>query len=549
MSKKRLSLSLIFATACISYAPALFFKLTYLDDHIAILDNYNFLIKWINLFVAFQRDVLSVFGGGAGYYRPFGVITMIWDAHMSGTNPFSFHLTNIILHAAVSCLLYLVLSRMSKAGNKINLILALLFAVHPISVPAVAWIPGRGETQLALLILLSFYYFLPGNQHFILHQLFLLCAIFTKESALIFPLVLAFYGFLYRGSPKFARGLALWRYYLGWVICALLFIFAKHKAVGAFASGMGLQDMFWSVINNASGVFLYIGKIFLPVNLSLLPILRDSNLIIGQIVTLAICAALAAILIFGRKPGKNIVRPDFRIIVFGLFWFLAFLLPSFIYPDLSKFPGFFEQRAYLPMVGILFALQEIAAAFKSPLSKYKGILSWLIIALVLVFAAMTFVRDFDFRDRLPFWKRAVKDSPHSAFGRKNLGAMYYLDDEFDLAEKEFQKSAELNPEETIVHNNLGLIQMAAGKFAEAEEEFKKEIAINPAYDNVYYNYGLLRYKEGKPDEAKELWQKAVNLNPGLARAWQALIGLATERKNQEEAQMYLKKAESIGLKL
>ena len=550
MLRRRVSLLLISAATFISYIPALFCKLTYFDDQVAIINNQSFLLKWSNLFVAFQRDTLNVFGGvGGGYYRPVGMFSMIWDAHCSGTNPFSYHLTNVILHVAVSCLLYLLLTRMSNAGNRINLTLSLLFAVHPVFVSAVTWIPGRGETQLALFILLSFYYFLPGSRNFILHQLFLLCAIFTKETALILPVVLFFYWYLYRRSPEFSRGLVIWRYGLGWVICALLFILAKHNAVGSFASGMGLKNILWSVANNFQGVFLYIGKIFLPVNLSVLPVLKDANLIIGEVVAVILCLGLAGILFYGSKLEKNTLRLDFGIVIFGLFWFLVFLLPSFVYPDLNSFPGFLEQRVYVPMIGMLFFAQQIAIALKSRLSEYKIVLSRFSLVLILVFIVMTFFRSFDFSNRMVFWRRAVKDSPHSALAHKNLGAMYYLDGNLNLAQKEFERSLELNPRETIVHNNLGLILMGTGKFAEAEEEYQKELTINPAYDNVYYNYGLLKYKEGDFEQSRKFWQKTISLNPGYIGAWQALIMLAVERKDQQEARMYLEKAKSLGLKL
>jgi protein O-mannosyl-transferase len=549
MPIRKLSLFLISLAAFAAYVPSLFFKLTYFDDQI-ILENQNFILKWTNLLVAFQKGTLNDFKSVSGeYYRPLAVISAFWDMYWSGANPFSYHLTNVILHVVVSCLVYLILVRMWNAGNRINLTLALFFAVHPIFVPAVVWIPGRGEIQLALFILLSFYFFLPDRRNLIFHQFFFLCAIFTKETALVFPVVLAFYGFLYRKNLELFRAKALWRYYLGWVICALVFIFAKYNAVGAFASGMGLKDILCSVINNFSGVFLYIGKIFLPVNLSVLPILRDSNLINGKVATLAIGVVLTAILVYSRKVGKNVLRLNFRIIVFGWFWFLAFLFPSFVYPEANSFPGFLEQRVYLPMVGILFMVAEITIFFKSLLSRHKGILSWLTTALILMFAAMTIIRSFDFRDRLVFWKKAVKDAPHSAFARKNLGAMHYLDGNLDLAQEEFNKSLELNSHETIAHNNLGLILMRKGKFTEAEEEYQKELIINPTYDNAYYNYGLLKYKEGKFSQASELWQKTINLNPGYVGAWQALIMLAVESRDLAEAQMYLEKAKRIGLKL
>ena len=549
MSRKS-SLFLILAAVVIAYFPSLFFKLTYFDDQVAVIANHSFLSRWSNFFLIFQRDTFSVFGGGqAGYYRPLGAITMFWDAHCSGVNPFSYHLTNLILHAAASCVFYLLLNRISGAANKLNLALALLFALHPLSVPAVAWIPGRGETLLALFIFLSFYFFLPESQNFVLHQFFLLCALFIKESALVFPVLLVCFVCLKINRPGLVRIKDLWRYCLGWIFCALFFIFAKYSAVGSFASGLGIKEILGSVAANAGGIYLYLGKIFFPVNLSVLPVLKDANLIFGKITAILIFALLLGGWLRSGKQKETGRRPDFKIIGFGLFWFLVFLIPSFVYPDLNRFPGFLEQRAYLPLAGILFAIQEAGLFLELPAKKYQMPLLRLAAALILLFAILTFNRDFDFRGRMAFWSKAAKQSPHSALARKNLGAMFYLEGNMAAAENEFNAALALAPDEPIVHNNLGLIFMNAGKFAEAQEEYRKELLLNPGYDNVYYNFGLLKYKEKDFAQARELWQKTVTLNPGYADAWRALINLSLEMKEAGEARRYLEKAQNIGLQL
>jgi len=432
---------------------------------------------------------------------------------------------------------------------RINLILALFFVVHPLSVQAVAWIPGRNDSLLALFILLTFYFFLAGSRYFILHLFFLLCALFTKETTLVFPVVLGFYHFIYRARMRPAQGVPVWQYYFGWISCVIIFLLAKHSVVGSLAFGMSVKDIFCSVIKNCPGALLYVGKVFLPVNLSVLPILRDSNLVIGGIVAVIISGIFWVTLAYGSKSGGKLPKPDFAIMVFGLLWFLVFLFPTFVYPDLKNFLGFLEHRAYLPMVGILIFLQEVLATLSLPGKKYKNVFMFLAVVIILLFALITILHSFNFRDRLTFWKKAVSSSPHSSLAHKNLGAMLFIDENLTAAEKEFRKALELNPEETIVHNNLGLILMNAGRFKEAEKEYEEELRCNPAYDDVYFNFGLLRYKEGRLEEAEMLWKKTVELNPGYIDAWQCLIQLAAERNDRGKMQRYLIEARNIGLRL
>ena len=557
MLKKKLYLFLTAFCAFIVYLPSLFFKFTYFDDHILVLENQGFLRHWSNIPVAFQREVFHAYGGGAGYYRPFLTLSFIWDAHWSGINPFCYHLTNIILHVAVSCLVYLVLTQISNAGiqiknsknskgDRINLFLALLFAVHPVLVQAVAWIPGRNDSLLTLFILLSFYFFLRSKRYF-LHLLFFLCALFTKETALAFPFVLWFYSYFCARNHLCLKPRQKWKYYTGWAVCMAVFLFAKYFVIGNLAIGMTLKDIALSMAKNFPALFLFIGKVFLPVNLSVLPILRDSNLVIGEAVS-AIIAIILGLWFFSTKArylcdkaATRTAGPEFAIIFFGIVWFLAFLLPPFILPV----PYFLEHRTYLPMMGVLFALQGVLVSLRPRLQKYNSIIASILTLIILSFAVIAVNHSLNFRDGLTLWKRAVADSPHSPLARKNLGAMFYLDGNLILAQYEFRKSLELNPQETIAHNNLGLILMKSGKTDEAEKEYLEEIRINPVYDNVYYNFGILKYRQNKLNEAEKLWLKTVELNPGYADAWRCLIKLADERSDQKKMQMYLRKAKNI----
>ena len=48
-----------------------------------------------------------------------------------------------------------------------------------------------------------------------------------------------------------------------------------------------------------------------------------------------------------------------------------------------------------------------------------------------------------FANRMVFWKSAVQSSPQSALAHRNLGAMYYLDNDFNKAETEFKKALKI----------------------------------------------------------------------------------------------------------
>jgi len=90
---------------------------------------------------------------GSGLYRPLTMLSFALDWSTWGGRPFGFHLTNVLLHAAVTALLALLLLRFfpwwaALAGG-------VVFAVHPVHTEAVANVVGRAELLAAAFVLLA----------------------------------------------------------------------------------------------------------------------------------------------------------------------------------------------------------------------------------------------------------------------------------------------------------------------------------------------------------------------------------------------------------
>src|SRR5260370_36023987 len=81
-------------------------------------------------------------------FRPVSFATFALNWAVGGAQPFGYHLLNLLLHAAVILLLYLVLRTLLEPlprAATAALAAAWLFAVHPIYTEAVASIGGRSE--------------------------------------------------------------------------------------------------------------------------------------------------------------------------------------------------------------------------------------------------------------------------------------------------------------------------------------------------------------------------------------------------------------------
>ena len=78
----------------------------------------------------------------ANMWYPLTWISYMLDSQMYGPKPWGYHFTSLLLHAATSVILFLTLRRMT--GNLwASALVALLFAIHPLRVEAVAWVGER----------------------------------------------------------------------------------------------------------------------------------------------------------------------------------------------------------------------------------------------------------------------------------------------------------------------------------------------------------------------------------------------------------------------
>jgi len=146
------------AAASLAYANSLAGGFVW-DDQRLVLDD-RAITSWNRLTEIFAHDFFfrSEDDLPYGYYRPLVTTSYLIDYSLWGLQPFGYHLTNVLLHAACAALVALLavdlgLTFGAAAGA------AVLFAIHPIHTENVAWISGRTDvvaflfTAIALLAL------------------------------------------------------------------------------------------------------------------------------------------------------------------------------------------------------------------------------------------------------------------------------------------------------------------------------------------------------------------------------------------------------------
>lgn len=489
------------------YSQSLFFNFTYLDDQALILDNAPILSDVNNIGKIFTDDVF--FSQPKFYYRPLLNLSLMFDFSVAGTLPVIFHLVNIIFHLLVVSLIFLLFCRLNYR-KILAFFLALFFLSQPVLVQAVAWIPGRNDSLLTIFILAAFLSFLAFRENarlrnYIAYFCFLLAALLTKENAVFLPILVIFFAFFIDRSKILARDKCL--LILASVGAVFIWFLMRSFALGGAA--LTLQTALSSIYQNSPALLVFLGKAIFPFNLAVLPVLADAKLVYGLIVAPLIILAL----FFSRQKRG-------AYFIFGLAWFLFFILPSFIRPNLSEIPDFLEHRLYLPLIGLLIVLAEID--WVKNLDFKKRVVKFGLLVIFILFSCLTFRHSLNFKDRLSFWLAATKNSPHSPLAQKNLGVMYYFAGQNDLAAKHYRLAFTINPQEIMAHNNLGVIYLNDENYRQAEIEFKKELAVNPNYDKALFNLGDVYYRTKRFNEAASYWQETLRVNPSYGEAYERL---------------------------
>ena len=96
----------------------------------------------------------SLTDGPLKEWCPLTVVSHMLDCHLYGLEPAGHHVTNVLLHAASSVLLFLVLLRMTACLWP-SAWVAAIFAIHPLHVESVAWIAERRDMLSGLFFMLT----------------------------------------------------------------------------------------------------------------------------------------------------------------------------------------------------------------------------------------------------------------------------------------------------------------------------------------------------------------------------------------------------------
>lgn len=438
-----------------------------------------------------------------GNYHPLTMISLAMNYAMSGLEPWSYHVTNLLLHLLNTFLVFLFIYMLSRKNIFISFFTALLFGVHPMHVESVAWISERKDvlyTAFFLAGLISYLKYADEKKGYVLSVVWLAFSLASKPAAVIFPVALFAIDFfrarkfsfslITEKIPHFALAAAA-----GYLTILGQSTIGATEGVEIFSSGKRILFGFY-------GIMMYMYKLFLPVNLSpFYPFPPVHGLLpLPYYLAPVVFIALACLCFFTWKKHREIT--------FGISFFIINLL--LVLQVFSVGSAVMADRyTYVPYIGIFFMIgflvhrlleKKMQAAFSITL--FMGA----------VLTAATFVQVGVWKNGKSLWEHAVKISP-SARAHINLATLQRKEGNADAALKNYNEALRLQPKDHEALCNRGNIYLDRKQFDLAMNDYNSSLMVKPDYHPSFDNRGVLYMQLGKTDSALLDFNRALQIKP------------------------------------
>jgi Tfp pilus assembly protein PilF len=465
-----------------------------------------------------------------GHYQPLSWMSLGLDYVLWGMDPFGYHLSSVLIHAANAVLLYYVILALLRVGSPSPtpwpaLAGALLHAIHPLRVESVTWVTERRDVLCGLFVLLSLLAYLkraelerqglPSTKWLLLSCLAFAASLLAKALGIMLPLVLL----LLDGVPLERWNARSWKRLLVEKVPFLMLSAAdavimiaamRHIDQVRPMTGYSLPER---VAQAAYGLCFYPLKTLWPAGL--MPIYRlDAPLDPWQakylIPLLAVVTATAALWVRRRRwPAGlaawacyvGLLLPVLGLVVTG------FQVAADRYTYLAMIPA-----AVLVAAGLDRLFRSGSPARRPVVAVLTGVLALLAVA--------TLRQTGVWKDSVTLWSQQLRFDPECSLAYNSRGgAKQNLGDSTGALE-DCLKALSLDPASAGAHLNCGLARVRLGQPDAAIRDFDAHLRLAPKSAKGYLNRGVARSRLGDVGAAILDFDAHLQLAPKSAQGYQ-----------------------------
>ncbi len=451
-------------------------------------------------------------GESTSLYRPLFMSSFLVNRLLFGNTPESYHFGNLLLHLGAVLLLHRLLAMLLQGKPAwIAWLVALWFAVAPLSSEPVAWISARCDPLGAVFALVAILANRRTEPRW--RGAAVVCAtaaaLFTKESFICLPFIVLADDFLLLDRrrtdewPKLAGlGAVVALFFLARVIVGV----PSASVVAGVPLGSLLASFLYLVVS-------YVGRAVVPSSL-------DAFRPYVPLTTSACVGVMAALLVVAASLGFAARKPTAvraRTAAVGFVWFLVALAPaSLTGPNLGLIG---DRYAYFPLMGLCVMLAAGLDAIVARLPRRApAAMAFVLLAGVLAQAAVTRARVREWHDEETLFRASLRDDPNNSYALYSLGAQAAQERRWPDAEDLLRRSLAREPRSFRAHNAMCVVAMNTGRLTEAETECKASLAIHGSNPRAWVNLASVYVNARAWPACEEAAAHAIEIKPQYAEA-------------------------------
>jgi Flp pilus assembly protein TadD len=501
---------LLFLAVLAVYFPAAANQFVNVDDNLYVTANPT-----VQAGLTLRNAAWAFTSTTAGNWHPLTMLSLELDSTLFGKNARGYHLTNLLLHALSTWLLFLALQRMT-GQLWANLWVAALFGLHPLHVESVAWVAERKDVLSGLfwmLTLLAYVWYTaaPSWRRYLCVAVSLALGLMAKPMLVTLPCVLLLLDYWPLGRGEGRTELSRPWFWLVREKLPLFALSAVFSVIALYAQQEGealrsFEDrpLLLRLETAVLAPVVYLRKMVWPVDLAPYYPTPEQGFPAWQVVgALLLLVAITALAWRERKR-----RP---YLVVGWLWYLGTLIPVSGLVQVGD-QAWADRYTYLSMIGVFLALAWTVRDFLTA----QGSPRWLLPAVAAGCAALCVVpTHFQigyWQDDLRLWRHTLAVTSGNSFAHNNLG-VYLGQKHLDEAMAHFAEAVAINPKDSMAQVNLAKGLALQGKEEQAMQQLNTALELRPQNAAAHLFLGRLYLQRGDKQRAVEQMEESLRLKP------------------------------------
>ena len=480
---------------------------------------------------------------------------MTWISHMTDVTLFGLdaglhHLTSVMLHAANSLALFLVLFRFTQDIRR-SAFVAAVFALHPLHVESVAWISERKDVLSAFFWLMTMavyrrYVRSPAGWRMAGVALVFALSLMAKPMAVTLPLILILMdrwpflrfndsGELTAKAPNL-DGL-IGRMAEKWPLFALAGMAGVMTLVAQYNGGAVATLSRFSMAERVGNMFYaygqYLWRTLFPFKLAAFYPHPGS---VGWGQPLAGGLVMAAITVWTYRQRK-----PYPAVWTGWLWFCITLLPVIGLVQVGS-QAFADRYMYLPMIGLMIAAAWFPYERFFPAMANPGVRLLAAAVFLITIGVLSVPQIATWQTSRIMASQAISVTTGNYKMHTVLANALAREGQFERALMHYDTAIRIKPDFEVAHYHKGRLFMQMGTPAKAVERFKTAISFDPTYADAYVQLGGALAAMGHNDQAMAALRTALDHQPELPNAHNNLGALLNAVGRVDEAIAHFRNA-------